>query len=180
VPHANDGAQLQLTPLLAVSFDTMAAILAVAPSSNVAGGAAAKVTAIACGCVPPPPPDEEEPPPPHPAATTKIPSVTRRSGFLMAIPLMSACDLWPGFSSPYDTHSPSFPIASLSPNFQKHYSPPVQPTCPPGQSPPSAFRSAPPVAHLPGGALGSPLCTRKKQIGSPRRSLFRQFSYLTT
>jgi hypothetical protein len=119
VPHANDGVQLQFTPLLAVSFDTMAAILAVAPSSNVAGGAAAKVTAIDCGCVPPPPPDEEEPPPPHPAATTKIPSVTRRSGFLMAIPLMSVRDFWPGFSSPYDTHSPSFSHRLPYPQFPK-------------------------------------------------------------
>jgi hypothetical protein len=125
VPHANDGVQLQFTPLLAVSFDTMAAIFAVAPSSNVAGGAAAKLTTIDCGCVPPPPPDEEEPPPPHPAATNKIPSVARTSGFLMAIPLRSACDFWPGFSSPYDTHPPlpshllsppQFPKASQSPS----------------------------------------------------------------
>jgi hypothetical protein len=119
VPHANDGVQLQFTPLLAVSFDTMAAIFAVAPSSNVAGGAAAKVTAIDCGCVPPPPPDEEPPPPPHPAATTKIPSVTRRSGILMAIPLKSARDFWPGFSSPYDTHSPSFSNRLSPPQFPK-------------------------------------------------------------
>jgi hypothetical protein len=37
----------------------------------------------------------------------------------MAIPLKSVCDFWPGFSSPYDTHSTSFSHRLSAPLFPK-------------------------------------------------------------
>ena len=37
----------------------------------------------------------------------------------MAFPLKSMCDFWPGFSSPYDTHSPSFSHRLPYPQFPK-------------------------------------------------------------
>jgi hypothetical protein len=89
----------------------------------------------------------------------------------MAIPLMRVRDFWPGFSSPYDTHSLCFSIASLRPNFQKHHSPQVQPTCSHGQPPPRTSRSAPRVPQpWPCSGLHRPPA---KKIGSVSRSLFR-------
>jgi hypothetical protein len=50
-PQALAGAQLQLTPGLAESFVTVAAMTAVAPVFNDAGGAVDKLTEIAAGAV---------------------------------------------------------------------------------------------------------------------------------
>jgi len=50
-PQALAGAQLQLTPWLAESFVTVAAMAAVAPVFNDAGGAVDKLTEIAAGAV---------------------------------------------------------------------------------------------------------------------------------
>lgn len=51
VPQAPVGPQLQLTPLLAESFVTVAAMTAVAPVFNDPGGAVDSVTEIAVGDV---------------------------------------------------------------------------------------------------------------------------------
>ena len=87
LPHAPDGAQLHVTPLAAESFNTVADTLAVAPNAIVVGGAAIKLTEMACW----PPPEE---PPPQPATTNTRTTVVRMSVFLMAIPPRSVCIAW--------------------------------------------------------------------------------------
>ena len=51
VPQDPAGAQLQSTPPLALSFATVAAIVAVAPAAIVAGGAVVNVTVMGDGVV---------------------------------------------------------------------------------------------------------------------------------
>lgn len=90
-PQAPAGAQLQVTPLDAGSFVTVAATLAVAPSATVVG-ALEIATAIAGGGVPPP----EEPPLLQPEIDTKA-SVARMSGFLITVFLLNFLRIlgWP-------------------------------------------------------------------------------------
>lgn len=87
LPQAPEGAQLHVTPLAAESFNTVADTLAVAPNAIVVGGAAIKLTEMACW----PPPEE---PPPQPATTKTRTTVVRMSVFLMAIPPKKVCIAW--------------------------------------------------------------------------------------
>jgi hypothetical protein len=87
LPQVPAGVQLHVTPLAAESLDTVTDKLVVAPNAMFAGGAAEKLTEIAC--VPPP-----EEPPPQPVTTKITATVVRMSVFLMAIPPRSVRIPW--------------------------------------------------------------------------------------
>lgn len=81
-PQEPAGVQLQFTPLLALSFVTVAEMPTLLPAIIVPGGAAWKVTEIGCGPVPPPPPPLLLPPPPPHALRKARLRMKRGASFL--------------------------------------------------------------------------------------------------